>query len=147
MPAGDGMHKLLRIPESISLALHAMAVLVNRSGEVIPTREIAELLEVSSAHLAKVLNKLEHMGYVESTRGPAGGFQLAGNADDITLMDIYVAIEGPLDTEGCLLASSPCGGDVCIFGEILQSLDAQFRERLAGTRLSELKISAGVNHA
>lgn len=134
------MPRLVKIPESISLALHSMAVLAERPDEIITTKEIAGLLGGSSAHLAKVLKTLEHTGYVNSTRGPAGGFQIAGDPDEITLMDIYTAIEGPVESGGCLLASSICRGDACIFGEILQSLDSQFRDKLANTRLSELTI-------
>jgi Rrf2 family protein len=141
------MQKLVRIPESVSLALHSMAVLAGRPDEIITTKEIADLLGVSSAHLAKVLKTMEHTGYIRSMRGPAGGYQLVGNADEITLMDIYVAIEGPIDTEGCLLTSSPCGGEACIFGEILKSLDTQFRENLVKTRLSELAVTMGVQIA
>ena len=141
------MSKLVKIPEAVSLALHSMAVLAEHPGEVITTKEIADLLGASSAHLAKVLKTLEHTGYVRSWRGPAGGFQLAGSADEITLMDIYVAIEGPLETEGCLLTSNLCGGEACIFGEIIRSLDTQFREKLAQTKLSELKLTLGVHSA
>jgi len=124
-----------------------MAVLADRPDEIVTTKDIAGILGASSAHLAKILKTLEHTGYVHSTRGPAGGFQLAGDADEITLMDIYMAIEGPVEKDGCLLASSACEGDKCIFGEILGSLDKQFRENLANTKLSELADTVGVINA
>ena len=141
------MSKLVKIRESVSLALHSMAVLAGRPDEIVTTKDIADILGASSAHLAKVLKTLEHTGYVHSTRGPAGGFQLAGDADEITLMDIYTAIEGPFDMDGCLLASTACSGDKCIFGEILGSLDRQFRDNLSNTKLSELTDMAGVPNA
>ena len=141
------MSKLVKIRESVSLALHSMAVLAGRPDGIVTTKNIADILGASSVHLAKVLKTLEHTGYVHSTRGPAGGFQLAGDADEITLMDIYTAIEGPLDMDGCLLASSACSGDKCIFGEILESLDRQFRDNLINTKLSELADRTGILNA
>lgn len=141
------MLKFARIPESVSLALHSMAILAGRPDELITTREIAALLGASSAHLAKVLKNLEHTGYVRSVRGPAGGFQLIGDPDEISLMDIYQAMEGPLETEGCLLTTPLCGGDSCILGEMIRSLEAQFREHLSNTRLSQFTLTVGVESA
>lgn len=141
------MSRAIRIPEAVSLALHSMAILANRSDEIISTREIAELLGGSSAHLAKVLKILENDGLVRSQRGPAGGFQILRDADSLSLLEIYETIEGPLTSEGCLLTTQLCINQGCIFGDLLDSLDTQFREHLAKTRLSRLAETMGVRSA
>ncbi|MFC1500273.1 RrF2 family transcriptional regulator [Candidatus Zixiibacteriota bacterium] len=141
------MSRAIRIPEAVSLALHSMGILASRPDETISTREIAELLGGSSAHLAKVLKILENDGLVRSQRGPAGGFQLLKSADSIFLLEIYEAMEGPLTAEGCLLATQLCVNKGCIFGDLLDSLDTQFREHLAKTRLSKLAKTMGVRSA
>lgn len=141
------MARLVKIPESVSLALHSMAVLADRPDDVITTKDIAGILGASSAHLAKVLKTLEHTGYVRSTRGPSGGFQIAGDSDEITLMDIYQVMEGPLQTEGCLLATPICKGNECVFGETIHMLEDQFRENLANTSLRQLAETIGVKSA
>ncbi len=141
------MSRAIRIPEAVSLALHSMAILAASPEAVLPTREIAETLGGSSAHLAKVLKTLEHEGFLRSQRGPSGGFQLARTADSITLLEIYEVIEGPLTTEGCLLATRLCLGDGCVFGILLDSLDNQFREHLGKTRLTQLAETMGVQIA
>ena len=141
------MTKLVKIPESVSLAIHSMAILAGQADEVKTTREIADSLGASSAHLAKVLKTLEHMGYVSSQRGPSGGFRIAVDPDGITLMEIYQAMEGPLQTGGCLLATPICGGDRCVFGETIHALETQFRQNLERTRLSELAETMGVTSA
>ncbi len=141
------MSRAIRIPEAVSLALHSMAILAARPDEVLPTREIAGTLGGSSAHLAKVLKILENDGFVRSQRGPSGGFQLARSADSISLLEIYEAIEGPLSTEGCLLATGLCQNEGCVFGNLLDSLDNQFREHLKKTRLTQLAETMGVESA
>ena len=136
------MSRLVRIPEATSLGLHAMAILAKRPDDTISTGEIAEILHASSAHLAKVLKNLEQRGFVNSMRGPSGGFSLEGDATKIVLMDIYEAIEGPLpDDEGCVLDSSLCSGDLCIFGDLLRSFQTEFIEVLSKTTLQELAQS------
>ena len=141
------MSRAIRIPEAVSLALHSMAILAARPDEILPTREIAATLGGSSAHLAKVLKNLENEGFVHSQRGPSGGFRLARSAAAISLLEIYEAIEGPLSKEGCLLATPLCGGERCIFGNLLESLDNQFREHLGKTRLNQLAETMGVRRA
>ena len=141
------MPRAIRIPEGVSLAIHSLALLAARPDEIIPTREIAEILGGSSAHLAKVLKILENDGYVRSQRGPSGGFSLAKPPAAISLLEIYEAIEGPLSAQGCLLSTRICAGEACAFGELLDSLEHRFRDHLAQTRLSELAETMGVVHA
>jgi len=142
------MSRLLKIPEAVSLALHAMALLARHPGERLTTAAIAADLGASAAHLAKVLKILEHQGYVHALRGPAGGFQIAAEADEITLMEIYTALEGPLDTGGCLLSTPICGGKkMCLFGATLRRLENEFRTELETTTLASLARTLGVRHA
>jgi len=141
------MPRLVHIPEAASLALHSMAVLAGRPGDVIPTREIAEALGASEAHLAKVLRRLEISGFVKSARGPKGGHVLAVHPDKITLQQIYEAVEGPISPARCLLETPICAGDRCVFGRKLEELDRQLREHLAETTLSQIALAKEVPHA
>ena len=142
------MSRLVRIPEAVSLAMHAMALLARYPEERLTTGAIASDLGASAAHLAKVLKILEHQGYVNSLRGPTGGFKIAVPAESITLMEIYAALEGPLDNEGCLLSTPICGGKkLCLFGATLSRLETEFRNELDSTTLASLARSMGVKHA
>ena len=132
------LSNLLRISEAASLGLHAMVLLAANSHDEISTRRIASDLQVSEAHLSKVLQRLGKVGLVNSTRGPKGGFALARKAEDITLLDVYEAIDGPLVTNSCLLGTQICGGERCILGDLLETIDNQVREYLTTTRLPEL---------
>ena len=132
------MSGVLKISEAASLALHSMAYLVTKRERPVPTRDIAARFHISEAHLSKVLQRLARAGLVKSTRGPRGGFVIGESDNDITLLDVYEAIEGPLISCNCLLDKPVCGGTECILGGILATVDNQIREYLAGTKLSEL---------
>ncbi len=132
------MANLLKISEAASLALHTMVYLAANDGRLVTTHEIGELLRVSEAHLAKVLQRLARVRLVDSTRGPKGGFCLAKAGDDISLLEVYEAIEGPLQDSVCLLGKPVCQGDKCILGDLLETVNQLAREYLAGTTLSDL---------
>lgn len=55
--------------------------------------EIAAKYQVSTHHLAKVLNKLARAGLLRAARGAGGGYRLAGNAKRVTLMDVIALFE------------------------------------------------------
>jgi Rrf2 family protein len=120
------------------LALHTMAYLASDPEGTHATREIAEELAVSEAHLAKVLQRLGRAGLVRSQRGPGGGFTLAKAPEEITLLQVYEVTEGPLTTPECLLGQPVCQGH-CILGDLLEGVGHQVRDYLATTRLSDLR--------
>jgi Rrf2 family nitric oxide-sensitive transcriptional repressor len=55
--------------------------------------EIAAKYEVSTHHLAKVLNRLARAGLLHAARGAGGGYRLAGNAKRLTLRDVIALFE------------------------------------------------------
>jgi len=128
---------LLRISEAASLGLHSLAVLASGPEEALATNRIALHLGVSEAHLSKVLQRLARAGFVRSIRGPKGGFMLAKPKGQITLLEVYESIEGPVSWNGCLLDAPICGGD-CIFGDLLKDVNGEVKTYLAGTTLAEL---------
>jgi Rrf2 family protein len=132
------MANILKISEAASLALHSALFLAANESLSLSTKRIAETLHVSEAHLSKVLQRLSRHGLVKSTRGPKGGFTLAKPGKDISLLDVYEAIEGRITAEECLLGQRVCWGNGCIFGGFLESVSEQVREYLGKTRLSDV---------
>jgi Rrf2 family protein len=122
------------------MALHSLVFMAQQPDRSISVREIIEKLPVSSTHLAKVLQRLARQGLLESLRGPHGGFRLARPADQMTLLEIYEAVDGPLRPGGCVFDHPACPAGDCLFGGVLASATRQVRERLGGTRLSDLPM-------
>lgn len=132
------MPNLLRISDAASLALHTMVFITNRTDQWVSTHEIAETLGVSENHLAKVRERLVKVGLVEAVRGPKGGFKLGRPADEITLLDIYEAIEGPMHPAACLLGKPACGRHACILGGLIDSVNRQVVDYFTNTTLTQL---------
>ena len=125
------------------MALHASAVLASRPDELLSTRELAEMLGISEAHLSKVLQRLAHTGLVHGSRGPKGGFVLNRESEKISLLEIYEAIEGPMPTMDCLYDTTICNRNGCIFGGLLSKVSQEVREYFANTNLRQLSETIG----
>ena len=132
------MAGIVQISEAASLALHSMVSIARAPEHPVNLKGIACSTGISETHLAKVLQRLVKAGLLSSTRGPRGGFDLLLPPDEISLLTIYEAVEGPLDTENCLLHASHCPFDFrrCIFGGLLEETNRTFREYLQRTTLS-----------
>ncbi|MFW6189487.1 MAG: RrF2 family transcriptional regulator [Planctomycetota bacterium] len=128
----------VQISEAASLAMHSVVFLASRPDRRVPTRQIAAALKASEAHLSKVLQRLGKGGLVRSARGPGGGFELAKPAEEIALLEVYEAVEGPLAAPACLFEEPICEGPECMLGDRLREANARLRERLAEKKVSEL---------
>ena len=132
------MNHALKISEAASLALHTMIFLSENTDKLVSTKEIASTLKVSEAHLSKVLQRLTKVGMVNALRGPRGGFKLGKEKNDVSLLDIYEAIEGSLGDARCLFTTPVCSGEDCILGDLLSSVNSQVRQYFSSTSLSDL---------
>jgi Rrf2 family protein len=63
---------------------------------------------VQESFLSKILQRLVHQGLLVSQRGSGGGFVLNRAPDQITLLDVVEAIEGPTQLNHCVGESGHC---------------------------------------
>ena len=127
-----------RVSEAANLGLHALAVIAAGSEPVARTREIAARLKASAAHLAKVMVALEHAGLVTGSRGPTGGYRLNRPARQISLREIYEAVEGPMQARACLFGEPVCDAGGCVLSGYFGKLNRDVMRTLDRTRLTDL---------
>jgi Rrf2 family protein len=77
-------------------------------GEVVLKKDICRTQDVTPAFLTKILQPLIKAGIVSSQRGVGGGFLLARDPQDINLLDLLEAEEGPLKLNHCLIEEGSC---------------------------------------
>jgi Rrf2 family protein len=132
------MSNVLRISEAASLAFHAMSMLAEDPERMWQNKEIAGRFKISEAHLSKVLQRLTHAGLVTAVRGPRGGFKLIKAPAEITLLQIYEAIEGKLSRGQCLLGVPRCDRKFCILGGLLKTVNTEVDDYFKKTTLASL---------
>jgi Rrf2 family cysteine metabolism transcriptional repressor len=64
--------------------------------------DIAERQEISPHYIAQLFVELRKKGFIESVKGPGGGYALAQDADEIRAGDIIRAVEGPIVLVQCV---------------------------------------------
>ena len=132
------MADVWRLSDAVSLAMHSMAYLANHRERWATTHEVAGSFHVSEHHLAKVHQRLAHAGLIEAARGPHGGVRLARPPEQITLMQVYETIEGPVHCNPCALGTPKCGRKACILGGLSQRVYQEVSDYLGGTTLAQL---------
>ncbi len=102
----------MNISSRCEYACRAMVELARRehNEEPITAFKIAEKRGIPEKYLVHILLQLKRAGLVRSVRGAQGGYHMARNASDITLLDIVAAIDGPVMDP--LPVEDPYGGDL-----------------------------------
>ena len=92
----------MRLTTKGRFAVTAMIDLALRSNNgPVALAAISQRQQISLSYLEQLFGKLRRHDLVESTRGPGGGYSLGRRADEITVADIIVAVDEPLDATGC----------------------------------------------
>lgn len=131
------MSKIVTLSEAALIGLHSM-VLIARSGTTVNVDKIAEDTGSSRHHVAKILQRLVKEGFLESHRGPSGGFFLTRDPKQITMLEIYETIEGKIRITGCQSANPVCPFPRCILGNIVTEMTILFRDHLGSTTLFDM---------
>jgi Rrf2 family protein len=131
------MAKIVSYSEAASIGMHGM-VLVARAGEVINVQKIADSTGSSRHHVAKIMQRLVKEGFLLSNRGPSGGFQLSVDPKEITLLQIYEAIEGQVKVIDCPHEKPICPFEKCILGNVVMKMSQIFRDHLSANTLADL---------
>ena len=86
----------MRVSQKLDYALHAMLELAIRADrpESARTAEIARQQRIPEKFLEAIVVELRRAGLIVSLRGPVGGHRLARPAQEISIGDIWRAIEG-----------------------------------------------------
>ncbi|MDE7205667.1 MAG: Rrf2 family transcriptional regulator [Lachnospiraceae bacterium] len=90
-------------------ALRIMTDLGAHMGETVKLKDIAARQEISEKYMEQIIAVLNKAGYVRSTRGAQGGYQLVKKPQEYTVGMILRLTEGSLAPVECLAENAlPC---------------------------------------
>ena len=96
----------MRITLEIDYAFRIVAHLAERQGQVVGAPIIADQECIPDRFTLRILRKLNLAGITGSKRGANGGYYLAKDRDQVTLYDIILAVDGPIEINRCLMAEN-----------------------------------------
>lgn len=85
---------MAHITNSVEYGIHCLLWLADPESGQPSSRDLAELQGISPSFVAKIFPKLEKAGIVQAAEGVRGGYRLAKDPADITVLDVVDAIEG-----------------------------------------------------
>jgi len=118
----------------IDLALH------HGSGPV-TLAEISGRQKISLSYLEQLFGKLRRHQLVESVRGPGGGYHLARDMDKVTVTDIILAVDEPIDATQCGGKENCHDDGKCLTHDLWAALNERIFDYLGGVSLRQLADS------
>lgn len=99
---------MLKLSKLADYGLIIMSCLADDTSGHASARDIAIQVKVALPTVSKVLKLLVGGGLVESLRGVKGGYRLGRSASEITVVDIILALDGPIGLTECSAAAGHC---------------------------------------
>ena len=115
----------------LDLALHGQGGPVALAG-------ISARQKISLSYLEQLFGKLRRGSLVESVRGPGGGYNLGRPLDQLTVADIILAVEEPIDSRQCEGRDNCLGDRRCMTHDLWENLNTTVIDYLAGVTLAQL---------
>lgn len=126
------------LSQTVEYALRASIYIAQQRPRSVRGPEVAAAVNAPRNYLGKILGTLARAGYLESSRGPAGGFRLARGAEQHPL-SVVVAVFEATEARRCLLGHGDCGkSPACTAHQRWSPIAHAMDEFFARTTLADL---------
>ncbi len=125
--------------QTTQYAIRAVVMLsYETEGAPLGNAALSETTKIPASYLSKVLQGLVRAGIVESRRGVGGGFKLAKDPEQLTLLDVVNAVEPIPRIKGCPLGLKSHCKKLCSVHARLDQAMAQVETVLAESTIADL---------
>jgi Rrf2 family protein len=130
----------MQITRQADYALRAIYYLAKIGpGSRASTSQIAKEQHIPPSFLAKIISQLSVAGLLHTSRGARGGVMLARDVEDITMLDVVEAIDGPIMLNECVEDGHGCDFEEdCPMRVMWVDIQNDIVSRLKGTTFSDL---------
>jgi Rrf2 family iron-sulfur cluster assembly transcriptional regulator len=116
----------------IDVAMHGTNAPVTLAG-------VSQRQKISLSYLEQLFGKLRRHSLVDSVRGPGGGYRLARAPETISVAEVIVAVDEPIDATQCAgRESCKDDGKRCMTHELWANLNTHIFSYLRSVSLAEL---------
>lgn len=126
----------------LSLALHTLSHMANHPTRVRTSADIAEHAGTNPVVVRRVLGRLREAGLLTSEKGHAGGWRLARTPEDISLADVYLALDERLVATDMTDETPNCSVEHALqkrVAGVLEEIEQSLIQRLSETSISEVR--------
>ena len=105
----------------------------------IATSQVAREQKIPPSFLAKIISQLSVAGLLHTSRGARGGITLAREPEQISLLEVIEAIDGPIQLNMCVEKSGACSFDeVCPIRPVWCDAQNELITKLKNTTFAQL---------
>jgi len=130
------MYKMTKKVEYALIALQHLQHLAE--DELVATREIAETYSIPQEILAKTLQLMTRLDYIEAIKGAQGGYRLKTSLDVVNLADFIEAMEGPIGMVDCNLKTECSQIKLCNIRLPIKRINDNIHSLFSNIKLSEI---------
>lgn len=122
----------MQITRQADYALRAVIYLSRLApDERAATSQIAQEQRIPPSFLAKIVSQLSVAGLLQTSRGARGGVSLAKTPEEITVLEVVEAIDGPILLNECVACSANCTfGESCPMRPVWTDTQSELVNRL-----------------
>ena len=129
----------MRLTTKGRFAVTAMIDLAMQHGSgPVTLSEISERQKISLSYLEQLFGKLRRHALVDSVRGPGGGYCLAKGMDQVSVADIILAVDEPIDATQCGGKENCRDEQKCLTHDLWAALNDRIFDYLHSVTLSQL---------
>jgi Rrf2 family protein len=111
----------------------------NYSGNPVFLKDIAKREDISEKYLSLIVIPLRSAGLIQSIRGAHGGYRLMRKPEEITVRDVWQALEGEICLVDCVKDTKRCPRiSTCPTRDIWGMLGQKISETLKAITLADL---------
>src|SRR5574341_2585373 len=129
----------MRLTTKGRFAVTAMIDLgLNHGSGPVTLAEISGRQKISLSYLEQLFGKLRRHGLVESVRGPGGGYHLARDMGEVSVADIILAVDEPIDATQCGGEENCLDDQKCLTHDLWAALNERIFDYLESVSLRQL---------
>ena len=111
---------------------------MQHSSDPVTLAEISRRQNISQSYLEQLFSKMRRRALVNSVRGPGGGYNLARATHQISVADIIVAVDEPIDSTQCGGKENCNDEKKCITHDLWAKLNEHILDYLGAVTLKQL---------
>jgi Rrf2 family iron-sulfur cluster assembly transcriptional regulator len=111
---------------------------MQHSSDPVTLAEISRRQKISLSYLEQLFGKMRRRALVNSVRGPGGGYRLAKDMGRVSVADIIVAVDEPIDSTRCGGKEDCNDGEKCITHDLWEKLNDHIFDYLGAVTLKQL---------
>ena len=129
---------MLKLTRKLEYGLIALRHLRMKRNIISSSKEISQMYMIPREVLAKVLQKMVKLNYVEAVKGPSGGYKLRQSLDGLNLTQFIEEMEGPLGVVDCSMNIECNQMDNCNIRMPIKQINSNIRAIFNGIQLGDI---------